>query len=70
LHEVVLNLPTRVGPTQRPTLINANGRFPQIVKKGIPGTGMAAFGQWVTDDEVKAMQAYLRKRATDSDATQ
>ncbi len=42
--------------------------FPQITKVGIPGTGMTGFGKWLTDYQVKAIQKYLRKRATDADS--
>ncbi|MGH7802994.1 MAG: c-type cytochrome, partial [Candidatus Binatia bacterium] len=40
--------------------------FPNIVKNGIPGTGMAGFGHVVTDDGVKALQAYIEHRRKES----
>ena len=36
--------------------------FPNIVKNGIPGTGMAPFGHLVNDDDMKALQAYIAQR--------
>jgi len=42
--------------------------FPQIVKNGIPGTGMAPFGQYVNDDQAKLIQKYVLKRAEDEKA--
>jgi quinohemoprotein ethanol dehydrogenase len=42
--------------------------FPMIVKNGIPGTGMAPFGQYVNDDQAKLIQKYILKRADDEKA--
>jgi quinohemoprotein ethanol dehydrogenase len=52
-----------------PDLRHANAEvqkiFPQIVKNGIPGTGMAPMGQWVKDDDAKLIQNYIQWRAQD-----
>lgn len=37
--------------------------FHQIVKNGIPGTGMAGFGKWIGDPEIRKIQNYVRARA-------
>jgi quinohemoprotein ethanol dehydrogenase len=42
--------------------------FPQIVKNGIPGTGMGPMGQWVSDEETKLIQKYILRRAEDEKA--
>jgi quinohemoprotein ethanol dehydrogenase len=36
-----------------------------VVKNGVPGTGMAPLGKWVSEDEAKLIQKYLMKRAAD-----
>ncbi len=42
--------------------------FPNIVKNGIPGTGMGPMGQWVNDDEAKLVQKYIQRRSEDEKA--
>ncbi len=42
--------------------------FVQIVEKGIPGTGMAPLGKWVSEDEAKLIQKYVQKRTEDEKA--
>ena len=42
--------------------------FLNIVKNGIPGTGMGPMGQWVSDDEAKLIQKYILRRAEDEKA--
>jgi quinohemoprotein ethanol dehydrogenase len=37
--------------------------FGQIVKNGIPATGMAGFGKWIGDAEIRKIQSYVRARA-------
>jgi mono/diheme cytochrome c family protein len=37
--------------------------FVQIVKNGIPGTGMAGFAKWIDDAEIRKIQNYVRARA-------
>ena len=42
--------------------------FVQIVRKGIPGTGMPPMGDWVSEDDAKIIQKYVQKRAEDENA--
>jgi quinohemoprotein ethanol dehydrogenase len=42
--------------------------FLQIIKDGIPGTGMAPFGQWVSQDDATLIEKYIGKRAEDEKA--
>jgi quinohemoprotein ethanol dehydrogenase len=37
--------------------------MPLIIKNGLPGTGMAPFGKWVSEDEANLIQKYIRARA-------
>jgi quinohemoprotein ethanol dehydrogenase len=37
--------------------------MPLIIKNGLPGTGMAPFGKWVSDDDAKLILKYIRARA-------
>ncbi|HSD11502.1 MAG TPA: hypothetical protein VLF14_10970 [Candidatus Binatia bacterium] len=37
--------------------------MPLIVKNGLPGTGIAPFGSWVSEDEAKLIQKYILARA-------
>ena len=36
--------------------------FAQIVRNGIPGTGMPAFREWLTDEQIGKIGAYVRHR--------
>jgi len=37
--------------------------FVRIVTKGIPGTGMAGFGEWLKEDEIQKIRKYVLLRA-------
>ncbi|MGH7899541.1 MAG: c-type cytochrome, partial [Candidatus Binatia bacterium] len=39
--------------------------FSRIVMNGIPGTGMGGYAKFLTDEDVKLIQNYVRKRAQD-----
>jgi quinohemoprotein ethanol dehydrogenase len=39
-----------------------------IIKNGIPGTGMAPLGKWVSDEDAKLIQKYIRARADEEKA--
>jgi mono/diheme cytochrome c family protein len=39
--------------------------MPIIIKNGIPGTGMAPFAKWVSDDDAKLIEKYVRTRAAE-----
>jgi quinohemoprotein ethanol dehydrogenase len=39
--------------------------MPIIIKNGISGTGMAPFAKWVSDDDAKLIEKYVRARAED-----
>ncbi len=69
-HCAVCHGAAAVGGGVLPDLRNMNDGvkkvFPNIVKNGIPGTGMAGFGHVVDDDGVKALQAYIEHRRKES----
>jgi quinohemoprotein ethanol dehydrogenase len=50
-------------PDLRHSSDDVKKNMPLIIKNGIPGTGMAPFGKWVSDDEAKLIQKYVRARA-------
>ena len=43
-------------PDLRQSSDDVKKNMPLIIKNGIPGTGMAPFGKWVSDDEAKLIQ--------------
>jgi quinohemoprotein ethanol dehydrogenase len=49
-------------PDLRHSSEDVKKNMPLIIKNGIPGTGMAPFGKWVSDDEAKLIQKYVRAR--------
>ncbi|MET0153265.1 MAG: PQQ-dependent dehydrogenase, methanol/ethanol family [Candidatus Binatia bacterium] len=55
-------------PDLRHSSEDVKKNMPIIIKNGIPGTGMAPFGKWVSDDDAKLIQKYVRVRAADEGA--
>jgi quinohemoprotein ethanol dehydrogenase len=50
-------------PDLRHSSDDVKKNMPLIIKNGLPGTGMAPFGKWVSDDEAKLIQKYILSRA-------
>ncbi len=55
-------------PDLRHSSEDVKKNLPIIIKNGIPGTGMAPFGKWVSDDDAKLIQKYVRARTADEEA--
>jgi quinohemoprotein ethanol dehydrogenase len=50
-------------PDLRHSSDDVKKNMPLIIKNGLPGTGMAPFGKWVSEDEAELIQKYIRARA-------
>ena len=55
-------------PDLRHSSEDVKKNLPIIIKNGIPGTGMAPFGKWVSDDDAKLILKYVRARAAEEEA--
>jgi len=56
-------------PDLRHSSEDVKKNMPLIIKNGLPGTGMAPFGKWVSDDEAKQIQKYIRALAAGDKAS-
>jgi len=55
-------------PDLRHSSEDVKKNMPLIIKNGIPGTGMAPFGKYVSDDDAKLIQKYIRALASGEQA--
>jgi quinohemoprotein ethanol dehydrogenase len=56
-------------PDLRHSSEDVKKNMPLIIKNGIPGTGMAPFGKWVSDEDAKLIEKYVRTRAAEEDVS-
>jgi quinohemoprotein ethanol dehydrogenase len=55
-------------PDLRHSSEDVKKNLPIIIKNGIPGTGMAPFGKWISEEEAKLIEKYVRARTAEEEA--
>ncbi|MCZ6463797.1 MAG: PQQ-dependent dehydrogenase, methanol/ethanol family [Proteobacteria bacterium] len=56
-------IPGGVLPDVRESASRMGAGFVAVVREGLPGTSMPGFAQWLEDDEIREIAAYLKSRA-------